>query len=62
MIETAKAFTAGDASFYDPAEYDLFVQRYGSMAQLQTMGNLPAEKTPWRKSRRDVIWVRAIVL
>ena len=43
-IETAKAFTAGDASFYDPAEYDLFVQRYGSMAQLQTMGNLPAEK------------------
>lgn len=43
MIEAAKAFTAGDASFYDPAEYDLFVRRYGSMAHLQTMGNLPAE-------------------
>ena len=43
MIEAAKAFTAGQASFYDQAEYDLFVQRYGSMAQLQTMGNLPAE-------------------
>lgn len=43
MIEAAKAFTAGDASFYDPAEYDLFVKRYGSMAHLQTMGNLPAE-------------------
>jgi len=43
MIEAAKAFTAGDANFYDPAEYDLFIRRYGSMAHLQTMGNLPAE-------------------
>ena len=43
MIEAAKAFTAGDASFFDPEEYDLFIKRYGSMAHLQTMGNLPAE-------------------
>lgn len=42
MIEVAKAFGAGDVSFYDQAEYDLFVKRYGSMAHLQTMGNLPA--------------------
>ena len=43
MIEAAKAFTAGQANFYDQSEYDLFVRRYGSMAHLQTMGNLPAE-------------------
>ena len=43
MIEVAKAFTAGDARFFDPEEYDLFIRRYGSMAHLQTMGNLPAE-------------------
>ena len=30
-------------SFFDPEEYDLFIKRYGSMAHLQTMGNLPAE-------------------
>ena len=43
MIEAAKAFTAGDARFFDPEEYDLFINRYGSMAHLQTMGNLSAE-------------------
>lgn len=42
MIETAKAFTAGDCSFYDKDQYDLFCQRYGTMEHLQTMGNLPA--------------------
>ncbi len=43
MIEVAKAFGAGDCSFYDQEEFDLFRARYGSMEHLQTMGNLPAE-------------------
>ena len=43
MVEAAKAFGAGACSFYDDQEFDLFVKRYGSMAHLQTMGNLPAE-------------------
>lgn len=43
MIEVAKAFGEGTCTFYDPAEFQLFQERYGSMAHLQTMGNLPAE-------------------
>lgn len=43
MIEVAKAFGEGTCAFYDPAEFQLFQERYGSMAHLQTMGNLPAE-------------------
>lgn len=43
MIEVAKAFGEGSCAFYDPAEFDLFRARYGSMAPLQTMGALPAE-------------------
>ena len=43
MIEVAKAFGAGSCAFYDPAELKRFHARYGSMAHLQTMGNLPAE-------------------
>ncbi|MEG0322383.1 MAG: DUF1177 domain-containing protein [Raoultibacter sp.] len=43
MIEAAKAFGEGSCKFFDTAEFDLFSQRYGSMAQLQTMGALPAD-------------------
>lgn len=42
MIEATKAFGRGRLNFYNQADYDLFVQRYGSMAALQTMGALPA--------------------
>lgn len=43
MIETAKAFGEGSCKFFDADEFDLFEKRYGSMAQLQTMGALPAD-------------------
>lgn len=43
MLEAAKAFGSGSCAFYDPAEFELFGNRYGSMAQLQTMGALPAD-------------------
>lgn len=43
MIEVAKAFGEGKCSFFDPAELELFHARYGSMAKLQTMGDLPAD-------------------
>ena len=42
MVEVAKAFGEKKCSFYDEAEYQLFVERYGSMSILQGMGNLPA--------------------
>ena len=42
MIETAKAFGRGECSFYDAADYDAFVARYGTMEKLQGMGDLPA--------------------
>lgn len=42
MIEVAKAFGAGNCSFFDKNEFDLFEARYGSMQHLQTMGALPA--------------------
>ncbi|WP_080801160.1 DUF1177 domain-containing protein [Arabiibacter massiliensis] len=43
MIEAAKAFGEGKCSFFDADEYARFVERYGTMAHLQTMGELPAE-------------------
>lgn len=38
MVEVAKEFTQGTLSFYDPREFDLLVQRYGSQALFQTAG------------------------
>lgn len=43
MLEAAKAFGEGSCSFFDAEEFELFGKRYGSMANLQTMGALPAE-------------------
>lgn len=37
-IEVAKRFALGACPFYDPAEFDALVARYGSMCHLQTMG------------------------
>ena len=38
-IEVAKRFALGDCAFFDPAEFEALVARYGSMGHLQTMGN-----------------------
>lgn len=38
VIETAKDFTRGRASFYDKSEFDRLSSLYGSMDHLQTMG------------------------
>ena len=40
VVETAKDFTRGRASFYDTEEYDRLVELYGSMERLQTTGDL----------------------
>lgn len=37
-VEVAKSYTAGACSFYDPTEYRHFVDLYGDMSQLQTLG------------------------
>ncbi len=37
-IEVAKQFAAGTCPFYDPAEFDALVARYGSLRHLQTTG------------------------
>lgn len=37
-IEVAKSFGAGKCSFYDQAEYVRFVELYGTMKRLQTLG------------------------
>lgn len=37
-IEVAKRFAAGTCPFYDPAEFDALVARYGSLRHLQTTG------------------------
>lgn len=42
MLEVTKAFTEGKCSLFAQADYDNFVERYGTMSQLQTFGNLPA--------------------
>lgn len=38
-IEVAKRFSVGACPFFDPAEFDALIARYGSMRHLQTMGN-----------------------
>lgn len=38
-IEVGKRFAAGSCPFYDPAEFDALVARYGSLAHLQTLGH-----------------------
>ncbi len=38
-IEVAKRFGVGTCPFYDTAEFDALVSRYGSMRHLQTMGD-----------------------
>ena len=38
MLEAAKYYTKGEVSFYNKEEYALLVEKYGSMAHLQTMG------------------------
>ncbi|MEV6234958.1 DUF1177 domain-containing protein [Saccharopolyspora shandongensis] len=43
-VEVAKEFGAGQLAFHDQAEFDHLVARYGSLAHLQTMGDLPAEE------------------
>ncbi|PIE54450.1 MAG: hypothetical protein CSA35_05765 [Dethiosulfovibrio peptidovorans] len=42
VLEVAKAFGRGDASFYDPKEFDHIQKLYGSMKFLQTMGKMSA--------------------
>ena len=39
MLEVAKGFGAGKVKFYDAAEYEKILHRYGSLRHLQTMGN-----------------------
>lgn len=38
VTEVAKAFCEGKCSFYDRAEFELLVKKYGKMDHLQTMG------------------------
>lgn len=38
VVETAKDFTRGRASFYDPEEFERLTALYGSMAHLQRLG------------------------
>lgn len=40
-LQTAIDYTAGSCQFYDKAEFDALVKRYGSMKQLQGYGSLP---------------------
>jgi len=42
-IEAAKAFGEDKCRFYDPAEFDLAVRRYGAMTALQGFGALPPQ-------------------
>lgn len=37
-VEVAKAYTAGEAPFYDPGEFRRLTTRYGSLRHLQTLG------------------------
>jgi len=37
-VEVAKAYTAGEAPFYDPGEFRRLTQRYGSLRHLHTLG------------------------
>lgn len=42
VIEVAKAYGAGKASFHDADEFDALTKRYGSMKSLQTLGEANA--------------------
>ncbi|HKT99791.1 MAG TPA: DUF1177 domain-containing protein [Paraburkholderia sp.] len=43
-LATAKAFTGGTCAFYDPAEFNTLVSRYGALTIFQTEGNVaPAD-------------------
>lgn len=42
MLQVAIDFGRGNCRFYDPDEWDILQQRYGSLQHLQTFGNLPA--------------------
>ncbi|MFE3516052.1 DUF1177 domain-containing protein [Streptomyces sp. NPDC059166] len=42
-VEVAKAFGAGNLDFHDAVEFDNLVNRYGSLAHLQTFGRTPLE-------------------
>ena len=37
-IEVAKRFALGTCPFFDPAEFDALVKRYGSLGHLQGLG------------------------
>jgi hypothetical protein len=43
-IEVAKAFGAGKCAFYSEGEFERFVELYGSMRQLQTLGKSPVSE------------------
>ncbi|MGW8486764.1 DUF1177 domain-containing protein [Streptomyces sp. NPDC055886] len=42
-VEVAKAFGAGNLDFHDAVEFDNLVNRYGSLAHLQTLGRTTQE-------------------
>ncbi|MGC5342716.1 DUF1177 domain-containing protein [Streptomyces sp. DT24] len=42
-VEVAKAFGGGHLDFHDTGEFDNLVNRYGSLAHLQTFGRTPQE-------------------
>ncbi|SCE60785.1 DUF1177 family protein, partial [Streptomyces sp. OspMP-M43] len=42
-VEVAKAFGAGHLDFHDAVEFDNLVNRYGSLAHLQTLGRTTQE-------------------
>jgi hypothetical protein len=46
VVETAKDFTRGRASFYDTEEYDRLLELYGSMDRLQTAGDVDGDPEP----------------
>ncbi len=45
VVETGKAYTAGEAPFFDPAEFKRLEKLYGSMRHLQT----PGKQAPGRQ-------------
>ena len=40
MLEVAKYYGKGEVSFYDQDEFAMLQEKYGSMAHLQTLGNV----------------------
>lgn len=41
LLETAKAYTQGGCEFYDRTEFNLLIEKYGSMKHLLTKGRTP---------------------